>query len=160
MDHLFTKLLVHICNQETNEAVDMAKANLILITMEDNKLHLSPLQHALFNQAPFNIISTFMSHWLLLEDLHSLAEMQLVHLACGHNATFDIIHYLSSFFPASLTMRDYKEYTPFMLTLYNKLNEDIIYLLDAVILIAALVTQKTQLSKNVLKMISNALIPK
>jgi hypothetical protein len=115
MDHLLTKLLAHICNQETNEAVDMVIANPILITMEDDELHLSPLQHALFNQALFNVISTFVSHWLLLEDLHSLTEMQLVHLACGHNATFDVINFLSFLFPASLTTRDYKGYTPFML---------------------------------------------
>jgi hypothetical protein len=100
MDDLFTKLLAHIRNQETNEAVDMVIAKPILITMEDDKLHLSLLQHTLFNQAPFNIIS-FVSHWLLLEDLHSLTEMQLVHMACGHNATFDVIHYLSLLFPAS-----------------------------------------------------------
>jgi hypothetical protein len=130
MDHLFTKLLAHIRNQETNEAVDMVVANPILITMEDDELHLSPLQHALFNQAPFNVISTFVSHWLLLEDLHSLTEMQLMHLACKHNATFDIVHYLSSLFPASWKMRNSKGYTPFMLALYNKLDKDILYILD------------------------------
>jgi hypothetical protein len=117
MDHLFTKLLAHICNQETNKAVEMVIAYPILITMEDDELHLSPLHHTLFNQAPFYVISTYVAHWLLLEDLHSLTEMQLVHLACVHNAPFDVIHYLSSLFPGSLTTRNYKGYTPFMLAL-------------------------------------------
>jgi hypothetical protein len=126
MDHLFTKLLGHICNQETNKAVDLVVANPILIIMKDDKLHLSPLQHTLFNQAPFNIISTFVSHWLLLEDLQSLTEIQLVHLACKHNATFDVIHYLLALSPASWKMRNSKGYTPLMLALYNKLDEDIL----------------------------------
>ena len=108
MEHLFTKLLAHLCNEETNEAVEMVIAYPILITMEDDELRLSPFHHALFNKAPFHVISNFVAHWLLLEDLHSLTEMQLVHLACGHNATFDIIHYLSSLFPASLTTRECK----------------------------------------------------
>jgi hypothetical protein len=115
MDLLFTKLLVHIHNQESNEAVDLVVANLILITMEDNKLHLSPLQHALFNQAPFNVIYTFVLHWLLLEDLHTLTEMELVHLACEHNATFDVIHYLLALSPESWKMKNSKGYTPCML---------------------------------------------
>jgi hypothetical protein len=130
MDHLFTKLLAHICNQETNEAVDMVIAYPILITMKDDKLHLSPLHHALFNQAPFYVIHTFVAHWLLLEDLHSLTEMQLVHLACVHNAPFNIIYYLSSLFPASLTTRNSKGYTPLMLALWDKLDKDIIRLLS------------------------------
>jgi hypothetical protein len=121
---------VHIRNQETNEAVEMVIAYPILITMEDDKLHLSPLHHALFNQAPFYVISTFVVHWLLLEDLHSLTEMQLVHLACMHNAPFDVICYLSSLFPASLTMRNSEGYTPFMLALWDKLDKDIIKLLS------------------------------
>jgi hypothetical protein len=107
----------------------MVIANPILITMEDNELHLSPLQHALFNKAPFYVISTFVSHWLLLEDLHSLTEMQLVHLACVHHAPFDVIHYLSSLFPDSLTMKNCKGYIPFMIALYKKLDKNIIYLL-------------------------------
>jgi hypothetical protein len=117
MDLLFTKLLAHIHNQETNEAVDLVVANPILITMEDDELHLYPLQHALFNQAPCNVISTFVSHWLLLEDLYSLTEMQLVHLACKHNATFDVIHYLLALSPESPKMKNLKGYTPFMLAL-------------------------------------------
>jgi hypothetical protein len=131
MDHLFTKFFAPATrNQETNKAVDMVIANPILITMEDDELHLSLLQQALFNQAPFNIISTFVCHWLLLEDLHSLTEMQLVHLACEHNVTFDVIQCLSSLFPASWIMRDSKGYTPFMHALYNKLDKDILYILD------------------------------
>jgi hypothetical protein len=130
MDHIFTKLLAHICNQETNKAVDMVVANPILITMEDHELHLSPLQHAMFNQAPFNVISTFVSHWLLLEDLYFLTEMQLMHLACKHNVMFDVIHYLLALSPASWKMRNSNGYTPFMLALYNKLNKDILYILD------------------------------
>jgi hypothetical protein len=66
--------------------------------MEDDELHCSPVHHAFFNQAPFNVISTFVAHWLLLEDLPSLTEMQLVHLTYGHNAPFNIIHYFSSLF--------------------------------------------------------------
>jgi hypothetical protein len=108
----------------------MVVANPILITMEDNKLHLSPLQHTLFNQAPFNVISTFMSHWLLLEDLHSLTEMQLMHLACEHNVAFDVIRYLLALSIVSWKTRNSKGYTPFMLALYNKLNKDILYILD------------------------------
>jgi hypothetical protein len=123
-------LLAHICNQETNNAVEMVIVYPILITMEDDKLHLSPLHHALFNQAPFYGISTFMAHWLLLEDLHSLTEMQLVHLACMHNVPFDVICYLSSLFSALLTTRNYKGYTPFMLALWDKLDKDIIRLLS------------------------------
>jgi hypothetical protein len=131
MDHLFTKFLAHIRNQETNKAVEMVIAYPILITMEDDELHLSPLHHALFNhQAPFYVISTFVAHWLLLEDLYSLTEMQLVHLACMHNAPFNVIHYLSSLFPASLTARNSKGYTPFMLALWDKLDKDIIRLLS------------------------------
>jgi ankyrin repeat protein len=117
MDLLFTKLLAHLRNQESNKAVDVVVANPILITFEDNKLHLSPLHHALFNKAPFSIISTFVSHWFLLEDLHSLTEMQLVHLACKHNATFNVIHYLLALFPESWKTKNLKGYTPFMLAL-------------------------------------------
>jgi hypothetical protein len=166
MDHLFTKLLAHTCNQETNEAVEMVIAYPVLITMEDDELHLSPLHHALFNQAPFNIISTFMAHWLLLEDLHSLTEMQLVHLACAHNAPFYVIWYLSSLFPASLTTWNSKGYTPFMLALWDKLNEDIIrFLSDSNVgaigdLVYYVIRQKWQLSTNFLVMNSSALIPK
>jgi hypothetical protein len=108
MDLLFTKLLAHLRNQETNKAVDLVVANPILIMMEDDELHLSPLQHALFNQAPFNVISTFVSHWLLLEDLHSLTEMQLVHLACEHNVTFDVIRYLLALYPESWKTKNSK----------------------------------------------------
>jgi hypothetical protein len=71
MDILFTMLLAHIRKQESKEAADLVVANPILITFEDDELHLSPLHHALFNKAPFYIISTFVSHWLLLENLHS-----------------------------------------------------------------------------------------
>jgi hypothetical protein len=130
MDLLFTKLLAHICNQESKEAVDLVVANPILITFEDNELHLSPLHHALFNKAPFYIISNFVPHWLLLEDLHSLTEMQLVHLACKHNATFDVICYLLAIFPESWKTKNSKGYTPFMIALSKKLNEDILYILD------------------------------
>jgi hypothetical protein len=130
MDLLFTMLLAHIHKQESKEAVDLVVANLILITFEDNELHLSPLHHALFNKAPFYIISTFVSHWLLLENLHSLREMQLVHLACKHHAMFDIIHYLLSLFPESWTTKNSNGYTPFMITLSKQLNEDILYILD------------------------------
>jgi hypothetical protein len=130
MDHLFTKLLAHKHNQETNKAVDIVVANPILITMEDNELHLSLLQHALFNQAPFNVISTFVSHWLLLEDLHSLTEMQLMHLAWEHNATFDVICYLLALSPTSWKTRNSNGYTPFMLALSNKFDKDILYILD------------------------------
>jgi hypothetical protein len=98
--------------------------------MEDDELHWSPLQHALLHKAPFYVISTFVSHWLLLEDLQSLTEMQLVHLACVHNAPFDVIRYLSSLFPESLTMRNDKGYTPFMLALEDQLNDNIINLLS------------------------------
>jgi hypothetical protein len=56
--------------------------------------------------------------------------MQLVHLACVHNALFNIIHYLSSLFPASLITRNSKGYTLFMLTLWDKLDKDIIRLLS------------------------------
>ncbi|MCK7580967.1 MAG: ankyrin repeat domain-containing protein [Chromatiales bacterium] len=98
--------------------------------MEDDELHLSPLQHALFNQAPFNVISTFVSHWLLLEDLHSLTEMQLVHLACKHNATFDVIRYLLALSPESWKTKNSNGYTPFMIALSKKLDEDILYILD------------------------------
>jgi hypothetical protein len=101
MDLLFTMLLAHIRKLEWKEAVDLVVANPILITFEDDELHLSPLHHALFNKAPFYIISTFISHWLLMEDLHSLTEMQLVHLACEHHVTFDLIRYLSALSPES-----------------------------------------------------------
>jgi hypothetical protein len=67
--------------------------------MEDDELCLSPLHQALFNKVPFFIISTFVDHWLLLEALQSLSEMQLVHLACIHNALYNVVHYLSSLFP-------------------------------------------------------------
>jgi hypothetical protein len=98
MNLLFTKLLAHIRNQESKEAFDLVVANPILITFEDDELHLSPLHHALFNKASFDVISTFVSHWLLLKDLHSLREMELVHLACEHHATFNVIRYLLYFF--------------------------------------------------------------
>jgi hypothetical protein len=80
----------------------------------------------LFNKAPFYVISTLLDHWLLLKDLQSLSEMQLVHLACIHNAPFDIICYLSSLFPGSLTSKNIMRYTPLMYTLEKKRNEDII----------------------------------
>jgi ankyrin repeat protein len=70
------------------------------------------------------------AHWLLLKDLHSLTEMQLVHLACMHNAPFNVVRYLSSLFPGSLTTKNKKGYTPFMIALWNKLDEDIIQLLS------------------------------
>jgi hypothetical protein len=123
-------LCIYTINQESNEAVDLVVANPILITFEDNELHLSPLHHALFNKAPFYVISNFVSHWLLLEDLHSLTEMQLVHLACEHNATFDVIHYFSAIFPESWKTKNSKGYTPFMIALSEKLKEDILYILD------------------------------
>jgi hypothetical protein len=55
--------------------------------------------------------------------------MQLVHLACVHHAPFDVIHYSSSLFPDSLTMKNCKGYIPFMIALYKKLDKNIIYLL-------------------------------
>jgi proteasome lid subunit RPN8/RPN11 len=67
-----------------------------------------------------------MDHWLLLEDLQFLSEMQLVHLACIHNAPFDVIHCLSSLFPGSLTLKNNKGYTPLMYALEKKRDEDII----------------------------------
>jgi hypothetical protein len=130
MDLLFTKLLAHIREQEWKEAVDLVVANLILIMMEDDELQLSPLQHALFNQAPFNVIFTFVQHWLLLEDLHSLTEMELVHLACKHKAKFNVIRYLLSLSPESWKMKNSTGYTPFMIALSKKLNEDILRILD------------------------------
>jgi ankyrin repeat protein len=129
-DLLFTKLLAYIHNQETNKAVDLVVANPILITFEDDELHLSPLHHALFNKAPFYVISTFVSHWLLLEDLHSLTEMQLVHLACKHNVTFNVIRYLLSLSPESWKTKNSTGYTPFMIALSKKLNKDILYILN------------------------------
>jgi hypothetical protein len=130
MKGLFTKLLAHICKQEWKEAVDLVVANPILIMMEDDKLQLSPLQHTLFNQAPFNIIFTFVSHWLLLADLHSLTEMELLHLACKHNATFDVIRYLLSLSPESWKTKNSTSYTPFMIALSKKLDKDILRILD------------------------------
>ena len=130
MDLLFTTLLAHMRKLEWKEAVDLVVANPILITFEDDELHLSPLHHALFNKAPFYVISTFVSHWLLLKDLHSLREMELVHLACEHHATFDIIHYLLSLFPESWTTKNLNGYTPFMIALSKQLDEDILYILD------------------------------
>jgi ankyrin repeat protein len=130
MDLLFIKLLVHLRNQESKEAVDLVVANPIMITFEDDELHLSPLHHALFNKAPFNIISTFVSHWLLLKDWHSLTEMELVHLACKHHATFNVIPYLSALFPDSWKTKNSNGYTPFMIALSKQLDEDILYILD------------------------------
>jgi hypothetical protein len=99
MKHQFTKLLAHTRNEETNKAVEMVRRDPVLITMEDNKLRLCPLYHALFNKAPFYVTSTFVDHWLLLEDLQSLSETQLlVHLACIHNAPFNVVRYLPSLF--------------------------------------------------------------
>jgi hypothetical protein len=124
------QVAAHLRNEETNEAVEMVRAYPVLITMEDDELGYNPLHHALFNKAPFHVISNFVAHWLLFEDLHSLTEMQLVHLACMHNAPFDVIHYLSSLFPGSLTTKNKKGYTPFMIALWNKVDEDIIQLLN------------------------------
>jgi hypothetical protein len=73
-----------------------------------------------------------------------------VHLACEHNATFDVIRYLLALSPESWKtknstgytpfmialspeswkMKNLKGYTPFMLALSNKLDEDILYILD------------------------------
>jgi ankyrin repeat protein len=126
MKHQFTNLLAHIRNEETNKDVEMVKCNPVLITMEDEELRLCLLHHALFNKAPFYVISTFVDHWLLLEDLQSLSEMQLVHLACIHNEPFDVIHYLSSLFPESLTSKNIMGYTPLIYALEKKRDEDII----------------------------------
>jgi hypothetical protein len=130
MDLLFTTLLAHIRKLEWKEAVDLVVANPILITLSDDELHLSPLHHALFNKANFYVISTFVSHWLLKEDLHSLTEMQLVHLACEQHATFDVIRYLSALSPEAWKTKNSNGYTPFMIALSKQLDEDILYILD------------------------------
>jgi hypothetical protein len=130
MDHLFIKFLLHIRNEETKETIEMLKANPYLIAFKDDEMRLSPLHHALFNKAPFFIISTFVDYWLLLEDFQSLSDMQLVHLACIHNVPYNVIHYLSSLFHGSLTLKHNKGYTPFMHALEKKLDEDFIQLLS------------------------------
>ena len=130
MDLLFTTLLAHMRELKWQEAVDLVVENPILITLEDDELHLSPLHHALMNKANFYVISTLVSHWLLKEDLHSLTEMQLVHLACEHKASFDVIRYLLSLSPEAWKTKNSKGYTPFMIALSNQLDEDILYNLD------------------------------
>jgi hypothetical protein len=56
--------------------------------------------------------------------------MQLVHLACKHNATFDVICYLLSLSPESWKTKNSTGYTLFMIALSKKLNKDILYILD------------------------------
>jgi hypothetical protein len=55
--------------------------------------------------------------------------MQLVHLACEHHATFDVIRYLSALFPESWKTKNSNGYTPFMIALSEKLDDDILYIL-------------------------------
>jgi hypothetical protein len=130
MDKLHAKLLAHLSQKEFLEAVEMVKRDPVLLTMECDvfsELILFPLHRTLEYEAPYNIIVSFMDEWLQLEDFQTLSEMNLLHCACWWNAPLDVIHYLSSLFPDSLSMQTKRSgYIPLMYALQAKRDPDVI----------------------------------
>jgi hypothetical protein len=126
MDNLSAKLLAHLHQKAFRDALEMVKRDPVLLTMEGDDFWF-PLHHAIKNNAPCDVVASFTDEWLQIEDFQALCGMNLVHCACYYNAPLDVVRYLSSLFPDSLTSQTTNLIdTPLMYALEAKRDHDVI----------------------------------
>jgi hypothetical protein len=79
------KLLGHLCQKEWSVVEMMVKSDRTFHRMQDHN-RLLPLDHAIINNAPYNVIETFVEEWSKFDNLDFIHEVHVLHFACYMHA--------------------------------------------------------------------------